>query len=200
VQPDRHARREFIAAFRELAARIAGTLTNLPKRALPIQMYIAGGAALHFYTGERISADIDATFSRRVALPDDLEVSYRDADGAAQLLYFDRQYNDTLGLLHEDAYEDSEALELQGIDAAVLDLRLLAPVDLAVSKIGRFSSQDREDIAALARHKLIDSERVRLRAEEALGGYVGDIGRLRGSIDLACRIVADIEQRAAKRR
>ena len=27
-------------------------------------------------------------------------------------MYFDRQYNDTLGLLHGDAYEDSVALAL----------------------------------------------------------------------------------------
>lgn len=200
MQPDRHVRREYLAAFRELAARIASTLENLPKRALPIQMYIAGGAALHFYTGERVSRDIDATFSRRIALPEDLEVSYRDADGAAQLLYFDRQYNDTLGLLHEDAYEDSATLTLEGIDPAVLDLRVLSALDLAVSKIGRFASQDREDIAALARRKLIDSTTLRARAEAALSAYVGDTARVQGSIDLACRIVEDVKKRTAKRR
>jgi hypothetical protein len=199
VRPDRRASREFVAAFTELAARIASSLASLPKRALPVQMYIAGGAALHFYTGERLSSDIDATFSRRIALPDDLEVSYRDTDGGAHLLYFDRQYNDTLGLLHEDAYEDSRSLDLPGFDAAVLDLRLLSPLDLAVSKIGRFSSQDREDIAALARYKLIDSASLRARAQAAVSGYVGDIARLQGSIDLACRIVADAEQRGRKR-
>lgn len=51
---------------------------------------------MHFYTGERVSQDIDAAFSRRIALPEDLEVAYRDADGAARMLYLDRQYNDTL--------------------------------------------------------------------------------------------------------
>jgi hypothetical protein len=200
MRPDRRSRAEFVAAFRELAARIEHTIAHLPKRVLPIQMYIAGGAAVHFYTGARISSDIDATFSRRIVLPENLEVSYRDADGAAHLLYFDRQYSDTLGLLHEDAYDDSEPFQLEGIDAAVLDLRLLSPLDLAVSKIGRFSSQDRDDIASLARHKLIDSKTLRVRAEAALGGYVGDTTRVAGSIELACRIVADVEQRAAKRR
>jgi hypothetical protein len=96
VQPDRHVRPEFLAAFRELAGRIARTLTQVPKRALPIKMYVAGGAALHLYTGERLSNDIDASFSHRIALPDDLEVSYVGPDGNAQLLFFDRQYNDTL--------------------------------------------------------------------------------------------------------
>jgi hypothetical protein len=163
-------------------------------------MFVAGGAALHFYTGERVSRDIDAAFSHRIALPENLEVAYRDADGAARLLYLDRQYSDTLALMHEDAYDDSVPLSLEGIDAHVLDVRLLSALDLAISKVGRFSSQDRDDIALLARRKLITSARLRRRAEEAMGGYVGDLTRLQGSIRLACEIAADSERRDPKRR
>lgn len=200
MQPDRLARREYVAAFREIVARIAASLAHAPKRVLPVKMFVAGGAALHFYTGERISRDIDAAFSRRIALPDDLEVAYRDADGAGRLLYIDRQYSDTLALMHEDALEDSLPLSLEGIDANVLDVRLLAPLDLAVSKIGRFSSQDRDDIAALARRKLIDSVALRQRAEQALTAFVGDTVRVRGSIDLASRIVEDVERQGRRRK
>lgn len=158
-------------------------------------MHVAGGAALHFYTGERVSRDIDAAFSRRIALPENLEVAYRDADGAARLLYLDRQYSDTLALMHEDAYDDSRPLSLSGVDAAVLEVRLLSPLDLAVTKLGRFSSQDRDDIAALARHKLIEAGSLRKRAQEALAGYVGDTARVQASIELAVRIVLDQERR-----
>jgi hypothetical protein len=200
VQPNRHVRPEFLAAFRELAGRIASTLTQVPKRMLPVRMYVAGGAALHLYTGQRLSDDIDASFSHRIALPDDLEVAYRAADGTAQLLYFDRQYNDTLGLLHEDAYEDSAPLTLDGVDPALLDVRLLSPLDLAVSKLGRFTDQDRDDILALAKLRLVDSSGLRTRAQAALAGYVGDIKRVQGSIEFACRILDDLEKRAPKRR
>src|SRR5258708_2647200 len=198
MRPDRNARPEYVAAFREIVNRMGKPLTELPKRALPIRMYVAGGAALHLYTGERVSRDIDATFSHRIALPENLEVAYRDADGAARLLYFDRQYNDTLGLLHEDAREDSAPLVLKGIDSSALQVRLLSPLDLAVSKIGRFSSQGRHDIATLARRKLIASAALRHRAEEALAGYVGETTRVQGSIELAVRIVADIEAHRGK--
>jgi hypothetical protein len=194
MRPDRHARREYVEAFRELVQRIAAPLASVPKRALPIHMYVAGGAAMHFYTGERISLDVDAAFSHRIALPENLEVAYRDADGAARMLYLDRNYSDTLALLHEDSCDDSVALTLDGIDPKVLDVRLLSPVDLAVSKLSRFASHDRDDIAALARHGLITSKALRERAEDALGGYVGAIDRVRGSIEIGCRIVADIEQ------
>src|SRR5271168_5470972 len=112
--PDAAARVEYVDAFRKLTARIAASLDKVPAADLPIKMFVAGGAALHFYTGERVSRDIDAVFSRRIALPEDLEISYSDADGAARLLYFDRQYNDTLSLMHEDAQDDSIPLSLAG--------------------------------------------------------------------------------------
>jgi hypothetical protein len=200
MRPERHTRREYVQAFRDLAQRIADSLATVSKRALPIQMFVAGGAALHFYTGERVSLDVDAAFSHRIALPENLEVAYRDADGAARMLYFDRNYSDTLALMHEDAYEDSIALSLDNIDAKVLDVRLLSPVDLAVSKLGRFAEQDRDDIAALARHGLLSSAALRERAEAALGGYVGALDRVRGSIEIGCRIVAEIEQSGKRRK
>jgi hypothetical protein len=190
VRPDRHTRPEYVAAFRELADRIAATLVDLPESARPVRMYVAGGAALHFYTGERVSVDVDAVFSRRIALPQDLQVAYRDEDGAARLLYFDRQYNDTLGLMHEHAQGDSVPLLLDGIDDEVLDIRLLAPVDLAVSKLARWSSQDQQDVAALARRGLLDPEALASRATDALEMYVGDTARLRGTIAAARLLVA----------
>jgi hypothetical protein len=191
VQPDRRVGAEYLNAFREIVARIAGALAGVPKRLLPVRMYVAGGAALHFYTGERISEDIDAVFSRRVALPENLEVAYRDADGAARLLYFDRQYNDSFALLHEDAHADSVALPLAGLDPSVVEVRLLSPLDLAVSKIARMSDQDREDIASLARRGMITAPALRKRAQESMANYVGDLERLRGSIEIAARIVQE---------
>jgi hypothetical protein len=158
-------------------------------------MYVAGGAAMHLYTGERVSEDIDAVFSRRIALPEDLEVAYRDADGAARLLYFDRQYNDTLGLLHDQAHEDSVILSLEGIDPRVIEVRLLSPLDLAVSKVGRLSQVDRDDIALLVRRGLVDPAELRKRSEEAMAGYIGDLTWLRNSIEIACRIAEDAARR-----
>jgi hypothetical protein len=199
VRPSPAARGPYVDAFRAIVARIAVALADAPKRSLPVAMYVAGGAALHLYTGARISEDIDAVFSCRVVLPDDLDVAYRDADGRARLLYFDRQYNDTFGLLHESAHDDAVPLALEGIDPRVLDVRLLSPVDLAVSKIARLSDQDREDIATLARAGLVKPDALRRRAEEALGGYVGDVARVRTSIDIACRVVEEAAPRRRRR-
>ena len=193
MQPDPTTRPEYSAAFQEIVSRIAESLGGLPDATLPVKMYIAGGAAMHFYTGIRFSIDIDAAFSHRILLPDNLDVSYRDADGNALLLYLDRQYNEAFALIHEDAHEDSVPLELDGVDPGILDVRLLSPLDLAVSKISRLSDKDRADITSLATRGLISAEALGRRAQETASAYVGNQDVLKTSIMLACRLVEDVE-------
>ena len=179
----------YLQAFAEILLRIEQSLKGAQAKVFPLRMYVAGGAALHLLTGARVSEDVDAVFSRRVLLGQDIEVSYRDADGRARLLYLDRNYNDTLGLLHEDAHKDARHIDIPGVDRKRIDVRVLAPIDLAVSKLSRLSDQDREDILLLAREGLVDSGSLRKRAEEALGGYVGELNSVRSSIDIACRLI-----------
>jgi len=190
---------DYQSALHKVLARVQDQLRGSQPGAFPIRMYIAGGAALHLLTGERVTEDIDATFSRKVLFNEDIEVSYRDPDGRARLMYLDRNYNDTLGLLHEQAYDDSRAIPIPGIDRNVVDIRVLAPVDLAVSKLARFTEQDREDIELLARKGLVSSASVRKRAEEALLNYVGDVTPVRTSIDIACRLIENQAQRRRKK-
>jgi hypothetical protein len=179
-------------------SRIEAALGEHKGRAVPV--YVAGGAASHIYTGSRFSADIDATLGHRLLLPDNLQVMYKARDGKVRTLYFDRQYNETLGLLHEDAHRDSAALEVPGVNRRRLDVRVLSPVDLAVSKLARYADPDRDDIKALAVAGLLDASELRLRAEEALAGYIGRTSDARTSIDHACRIVDEITRpRSGKR-
>lgn len=189
MRPDSRALPAYVEALTRILLKIAARLGGVNPRHLPVRLYVAGGAALHLRTGSRITEDIDAVFSQRVLLGDDLEASYRDPDGRARVLYLDRNYNDTLGLMHENAYRDSEPLDLPGLDRRLLDVRALTPVDLAVSKLARYSGQDREDIAVLAREGLITAKGLRVRAEEALGGYVGNTGAVQTAIDLACQLI-----------
>jgi hypothetical protein len=185
--PEFKAHPSYAAAFAEVMSRVDRALG--PRRpANPVVACVAGGAALHFYTGGRVSNDIDAALSVRVLLDSrDLRVAYTDPQGGARILYYDTQYNDSLALLHEDAYKDALRIKVEGVDPHRLDVRLLTPIDLAVSKLSRFSEQDREDIRALGRAGLISEKALRRRAEEALPGYVGNLERIRTSIDLACK-------------
>lgn len=183
----------YLKAFAEVLSRIQQALKGSRPDVFPLRMYVAGGAALHLLTGARVSEDVDAVFSKRVLFNEEIEVSYRDPDGRARLLYLDRNYNDTLGLLHADAHKDSRSIDIAGIDKKLIDVRVLAPIDLAVSKLSRFADQDREDVLLLAREGLIDPASLRKRAEQALGGYVGDLNSVRNSIDIACRLIEGVQ-------
>lgn len=196
MRPSKAADPALIKALTEIVARIAGPLAEIAPTRLPIRMFLAGGAAVHFYVGGRVSEDVDANFSARMLLPEDLDVNYIDAHGKHRLLYFDRQYNDTYALMHEDARDDAVALTLLGVDPRVIEVRALSPVDLAVSKLSRFEDHDRDDIAALARAGLISAVAVRQRANEALDDYVGGKDRVRTAIDLACRLIEANRPRA----
>lgn len=178
----------FLEAFTEILRRIGDSLGK--RKGEPVPIFVAGGAAAHLYTGSRFSRDVDARIGLdRYIPPDNLEVAYTGPDGFPRTLYFDTAYNETYALLHEDVHDDAIRVAIEGIDPRVLDVRVFSPVDLAVSKLSRFASPDQEDIAALARAGLIDSASVRKRAEEALPGYVGSVDRIRGSIELACRLI-----------
>jgi hypothetical protein len=181
---------EYLKAFAQIMSRIERALG--PKRpAKPVTACVAGGAAMHFYVGGRFTDDIDAKIMARVMLdPQDLQVAYRGEDGHARLLYFDTQYNDSFALLHHDAYDDARPIAVAGVDSRRLEVRLLRPLDLAISKLSRYSAQDQDDIGALARAGLIDAAALRQRAEAALLDYVGNLDRIKTSIDLACRLIA----------
>ena len=154
----------------------------------PVRIYVAGGAALHLYTGARYSRDVDAHIALpRVVLPADLQVVYEGPDGLPRTLYYDTAYNESFALLHEDVHRDAVSIRVPGVDPKRLDVRLFSPVDLAVSKLSRFEMHDQEDILALAKAGLVDAASLRKRGEEALPGYVGDVRRLKNSLEIAIR-------------
>lgn len=150
----------------------------------PIKMYLAGGMALHFYSGARYTEDVDASFSHRLLLPgNDLAVDYVREDGSASTLYFDVNYNDHFGLMHPDYRADALEWVDIGNPKRLIHLYVLKPVDLAVSKVSRFSPQDRTDILLLARQGHFTVGELRKRAVEAMDYYVGDTRWIRINLD-----------------
>jgi hypothetical protein len=136
----------------------------------PINVYLAGGMAVHLYTASRVTTDVDAEFGSRIFIPSDLIVDVTLEDGTRQSVYFDTNYNASFALMHEDYLDDAIALDL-GVEH--IRLHVLSPLDLAVSKIARFADNDKEDIAALVRLGLVTAAQIEQRATSALVGYVG---------------------------
>jgi hypothetical protein len=54
-----------------------------------------------------------------------------------------------------------------------LHVRVLSPVDLAVSKIARFADNDKEDLLALVRLDLTTPDEIQPRALQAMDSFVG---------------------------
>ena len=161
--------------------RAVGTIihrisAHLPALQEPIRMYLAGGMAVNFYTGYRPTVDVDASFSHRLLLPkaENLVVSYEGADGKPKVVYFDMNYNTSFALMHPDFEKDAYRVEGSEFQDPKIQLYVIAPVDLVLSKIARFEDNDKEDIAELARHGLIDPKALEDRAAMAMDFYIGD--------------------------
>ena len=156
-----------------LAQGLRELLKQLEERlslAKPLTIYLAGGMAVHLYTSARVTTDVDAEYSARVHIPDDVMVTINLEDGTPQVIYLDKNYNSSFALMHEDYQDDSIPVDL-GLKHVVV--RVLQPVDLAVSKIARLAENDREDIASLVRLGLTNANQIEQRASAAIAGFVG---------------------------
>jgi len=173
--------------FKQLEERIA-----LSK---PLAVYLAGGMAVHLYTAKRVTTDVDAEFAGRVFIPNDLMVEITMEDGSSQLIYLDTNYNSTFALMHEDYREDSIPVDL-GLEH--IQVYVLSPVDLAVSKIARLASNDCEDIQELIRLGLTTADEIEQRAKSAVAGYVGGQAALLLNLRDAVALARDAETRREK--
>ncbi len=159
-----------------------------------LNVYLAGGMAVHLYTANRVTTDVDAEFAQRILLPRDLMVETTLEDSTHQVIYFNTNYNATFALLHEDYLDDAIPVDL---GLSHIRLFVLSPVDLAVSKIARLADHDKEDIQALVQRGLTTANEIEQRATDALVGYVGGLSalklNLRDALVLARKAEAEAE-------
>ncbi len=88
--------------------------------------------------------------------------------------------------MHEDYEEDAQSWSEINEGNQFIDVRVLTPIDLAVSKLSRFAGNDPDDIMSLASFKYFSSKQLRERAEEALNCYIGNTIPVKGNIDQIC--------------
>ena len=167
-------------ALRRLLASLSGQL-EVPRR---ITTYLAGGMAVHLYTGKRVTQDVDTEFAARIPLPPGLTVPVHDPASPPRALFIDTGYNPMFSLLHPD-YQD-DALKVP-VDTGMIELRVLTPLDLAVSKLSRFAAIDREDIRDLVGLGLVTADALLARATQALEGYIGNCSQVESNLRVAVR-------------
>jgi hypothetical protein len=135
-----------------------------------LNAFLAGGMAVHLYTANRITCDVDAEFDQRFFMPNDLSLDVSLEDGSSTVLYFDVGYNPGNLLMHENYRLDAKALNL-GLQH--IRVHVLSPVDLALSKLGYLTPLDQEDIVQLVQQGLTSADEIEKRATSALARYVG---------------------------
>jgi hypothetical protein len=147
-----------------------------------VKVIVFGGCAVHLYTHHRVSTDVDAeiycanarvTLRLRTLLAEFPETFFDEQSGRVMELNYDLQYNTAFGTLHEDYWERSIPLEAFP-DKSSLHLHIAAPIDIAISKLGRATDQDISDIMALLRAGFIVTTEFRRLALQAIDMYVGN--------------------------
>lgn len=176
-----------------LSSGLFGHLSELSRRLgplkEPVHAWLAGGFAVHFHTAYRISDDVDIKWSHKFLIPPDMQTFELDSPGNAagtRIIVMDGSFADVMGSFPPDWEERSQ--EVHRFHNMVL--HVIDPVDLAVSKVARFSERDREDIQALAERGLIDPDTFAKRLDEAFDHYVGDMTLVRYNVRDAKEIVA----------
>lgn len=97
--------------FAALAQRLAPQQT--------LRVYLAGGMAVHFYVGKRVSHDLNAESAGRVLPPTDLAVEIEGDEP----VYFDTNFNPMFALVHEHYQRDAVPVDLVTM--------FLSPIDVA---------------------------------------------------------------------
>ncbi|MGY6588387.1 MAG: DUF6036 family nucleotidyltransferase [Wenzhouxiangella sp.] len=189
------------AGLQTLVDRIAESIR--PDQVVPA--YLAGGTAtwLHLQKagGEpaeqaRFSEDADIHFARSLIFDRNLVVAYKDLDERERLLTLDGSYSIDIGLRHPKCFDDA-ALLLSSNNGRI-QLYLLSPLDLAVTKTGRFQDHDRKDIELMARAGLLEARSFQQRAIEALDYLATDPTMVRINIDEASELIEQASGPAIK--
>lgn len=158
-------------AVKSMFSRLEKYLDSMPPGS--VRVVIFGGCAVHLLTQARGSQDVDAELMashllNKSELMAELKVpvDYLAGDDYETLVY-DFNYSNTLGPLHED-YLD-RAISLQGFsNDRALQISVASGVDVAISKLDRFTDRDRSDIELLIKSKRVDPRQLLKLGSEAI--------------------------------
>lgn len=151
--------------FDGLDKRLKQAHPNLSDKA--IKAYLFGGCAVHLYTGSRATNDVDVAFKGNTLLLKEISINntyFKNEEGLRKTLLFDKNFDISLAPI-DPAYEDRASL--LPTKTNLVSVYSVSPVDIAVSKLGRFEENDRRDIKILYTKGLFSIEQFKDVAYEA---------------------------------
>lgn len=166
----------------QLLWKLFEKLDNQITQSRQVKVYLAGGFAVQLYTGDRYTEGVDAHFETRIFIPKDLIIQSTLTSGLDFTGYFNTNFNIAYVLLHPEALVSAIPIKT---DFKKLCPYILSPLDVAVSKVERFSALDQADIEALLKLGIFSVKDLEGRALGALNEYFGNTTQLRNRVDRA---------------
>ena len=153
--------------------------------------HIAGWAAVNYHTSKRTPGQIEIDWSHRVFIsPDRQSFMTQNPDGHPIQVHVVAGIPPSLGLFHPDW----KAASLPIFGCQTLIVKVISPLDLVVSRIGRFAEHDREDIRFLVQSCDVSTDDVARRAKEALDTYIADDECVKGSIARTIDLIDEVRR------
>jgi len=183
-----------LEAMREIVERVSSRV----RQEQSVNAFLGGGTATFLHLSRvrqslalqaRHSDDADIHFEQRLLLHDDIVVRYLDTKKHERVIVLDRTYSIDIGLRHPDCLEDAEYLFTTENGRA--HLYVLSPLDLAVTKVGRFQHHDQLDIRLLARAGTLNADSFEKRALEALDNLATSTAMAQIHIDEAVVMIRE---------
>lgn len=150
----------------------------------PLKITLVGGAAIWFYCENNNYNEVNAIFSQKILLPQISIPLYNNKE-----LTWGVQYSNSIRLLHD--YAEDDTIFIANIKNKI-NLSILNPIDLAVTKIDRYSEDDKNDIINLSKKGLIEDSILERRVKEALSYYVGNTRILNANLKFALESIKQI--------
>lgn len=130
-------------------------------------IYIIGGMAVNFYTGERTTYDVDIIFPFKIIhfITNDIIENYGEFN-----LFFDIYNNPNLYLLHKNYQNDAILIDYKNNDEYLVKIKpyVVSPSDLAITKILRLSKNDIQDIINLYKRDFFTIDDIKNKAMEII--------------------------------
>lgn len=172
-------------ALRDWLGRVAEHLGDTQG---DVRANLVGDLAYRLWTGDAREVDARIEWSKRIALPPWLmHFLLPAAGGAPGEARIEHGFSECQGCYAEDWHMRAVPLERIGS----LDIRVISPLDLAVSKVIWFEARDRADVVELCRRGLVVPDIFEERAHAALPRYVGGEALYGLQLKEAIQIVRD---------
>lgn len=181
--------------FENLDSYLSRSYSNLPENAVSVY-YIFGGCAMHMYTGTRTSNSASTSLQsvEKLKPVNDVKqaiqsVDFDDEEGFPRSLDWDGGFSPSIASIAA-GYKERATL-IHTTKSKLVFLYLVSAVDIAVSKIDRLETVDRQDIKALYRNHLFTLKEFVETAEIARDYCTTAINKLEFNIKMAINLLEE---------